>query len=157
MHRMLLCLAAAALLAACERTPEAAKKSLAARKVEVTGESLIKQTRRTDSAVARDLVIAGADPNARTPRGWTALMSAAYNGQADTVKLLIEKGADVNAQARGYSVLSAAVFSGKPEIVRMLLKAGADPNAGASKPLGAARSINNEAMIRLLTDAGARG
>ena len=158
--RILRVIVAVFALAACEQTPEGAKRDLERRKIPVTGEQLIKQTRSDDSRTARDLVVAGADPNAKTERGWTALMSAAYNGQADTVNLLIQKGADVNAEARGYSVLSAAVFSRKPEIVKSLLKAGADPSRklqyGGTTPLAAAKSVGDQELVRLLTEAGAK-
>jgi len=159
LNRILCCLAAAALLAACDRnpTPQQARDGLEKRDVEVSPQSLIKETRSDDSQNARDMVRAGIDPNAKTAKGWTALMSAAYNGQADTVKLLIEKGADVNAEARGYTALAAAVYSGNPDIVRMLLRAGADPNRGQQSPLAAARGTGNKDMIKLLTGAGAKG
>ena len=39
----------------------------------------------------------GADPNAATEEGETALMRAAHKGHIELVKLLVEKGADVDA------------------------------------------------------------
>ena len=39
----------------------------------------------------------GADVNARSSTGMTALMNATLNNDFDTVKLLVEKGADINA------------------------------------------------------------
>ena len=41
---------------------------------------------------------AGLDPNSKTPGGTTLLMMAAAD--AEKVKLLIDRGADVNAKAR---------------------------------------------------------
>lgn len=43
------------------------------------------------------LVGRGADVNARSRDGWTPLISAAYAGNADIAKLLIEKGADIDS------------------------------------------------------------
>lgn len=160
MKRFTPLLATLCLLAACERSPEQARKDLEKRGVAVSGEALIKETKREDGRTARDLVLAGADPHAMSKGGMSALMSAAYNGQIDTVRLLIEKGADVNAVAGGFTVLGAAVFSGKPEIVQMLLRAGADPNRagpGGQTPLAAAQATRNEAIVQVLKAAGAKG
>ena len=64
-------------------------------------------------------------------------MRAAIGGRADTdqismMKLLLDKGADVNAQDKaGESVLMAAINAGRAERVRFLLEKGADVNAKA--------------------------
>ena len=42
----------------------------------------------------RSLIDAGADVNAADEDGDTALMNAAWNGHVETVKLLLEAGAD---------------------------------------------------------------
>ena len=60
-----------------------------------------------------------------TPLGWAAL-----NGKTEAAKLLIEKGADVNARNRdGASPLHAAAFLGYPEMAKLLIEKGADINA----------------------------
>ena len=40
------------------------------------------------------LIQSGMNPDVRDPHGYTALILAAYNGQATTVDLLIQKGAN---------------------------------------------------------------
>lgn len=59
----------------------------------------------------------------------TALMFAARVGDAESARLLVEAGADVNDHdAWGVSATSLAAFSGHGEIARYLLDKGADPN-----------------------------
>ncbi len=58
------------------------------------------------------------------PLGWAAL-----NGQTEAVKLLLEKGADVNGRQRdGSTSLHSAAFLGHVETVKLLLEKGADIN-----------------------------
>lgn len=58
-----------------------------------------------------------------------ALREAAWTGQADLVKILVRKGADVNARGGEYgSALNAAVIKGYWDIVEVLLDGGATPD-----------------------------
>ena len=69
---------------------------------------------------------AGADVNAKTMSGVTALMGAVDGGHADTVKLLIDAGADVNAKTdKGFTALMGAANLGHAEVVKLLVEAGA--------------------------------
>jgi serine/threonine-protein phosphatase 6 regulatory ankyrin repeat subunit B len=66
--------------------------------------------------------------NAKTEdeRGGIALMMAAGYGQSDIVKLLLDAGADVNAQdVRGRTASMWAEKKGHTELVELLKKAGA--------------------------------
>jgi ankyrin repeat protein len=82
----------------------------------------------SNSDILNALLSAGADPNgAKDRRGQTALMQAAYSDFADTsrIKLLLEHGADVNAQAKdGETALKQARRKGETKIVEMLIAAG---------------------------------
>ena|ERR1051325_4264832 len=61
--------------------------------------------------------------------GRTPLMAAVEAGNIESVKLLLDAGADVNArdQEHGNTAIRAAAFAGSPELVKLLLAAGADP------------------------------
>ena len=60
----------------------------------------------------------------------TELIQASRNGRTETVAMLLEKGADMNATDNyGETVLQWASENGHTEIVKMLLEKGADVNA----------------------------
>lgn len=66
----------------------------------------------------------GAEINAKTNDGFTALIHAAKRGHAEVVKALLAHGADVNAKGmKGETVLTGAKKNGHKEIVRMLQEA----------------------------------
>jgi ankyrin repeat protein len=80
--------------------------------------------------VVRLLLENGADADVKSTdnesKGTTALMSAAYNGYAEIVMLLIDKGAELNAENMyGYTALKSASSKGHTVIVELLKKAGA--------------------------------
>ena len=80
--------------------------------------------------VRRHLEELGKDPNHHDPWEKSVLIHASYNGHADIVELLIEKGADVNARSKhsGRTPLIAAAYHGNVEALAVLLAHGADVN-----------------------------
>ena len=94
--------------------------------------------------VARLLLKAGADPEARYPlNGETPLMRAARNNDPDSAWILIKSGAKVDAQGfSGLTALMVAANHGCFEVARILLESGADPNRTA--PNG--RSARTDAL-----------
>ena len=69
-------------------------------------------------------------------------------------RLLIERGADVNAvQTAGYRPLHQAAVAGREDLVRMLLDAGADKTARCDRgktPAEYARERGHAAVAELL-------
>ena len=57
-----------------------------------------------------------------------ALTDAAFNGDLDIMRSLVEDGADVNAVGRVWNPLHAAIENDQIATVRFLLNAGADPD-----------------------------
>jgi ankyrin repeat protein len=74
---------------------------------------------------------AGINPNSANPGGETALMTATRTGKLDAIRLLIDRGAAVNAkeEVRGQTALMWAVLENHPDAVKLLLEKGADINA----------------------------
>ena len=95
------------------------------------------------------------------PIAWTALQFAAFGGQLETAKLLLERGADVQAIAQTKfrnTPLQIALLTGQLEVARVLVAKGADVNAKQAEgftALHTAAELGSEPLIRLLVDAGA--
>ena len=83
---------------------------------------------RADGDMCRTLLDAGCDPNATQIRKdgaqLCALLAAVNAGSEVCVKLLLERGADVQS----VPLLAAACCSGRVDCLRMLLRAGALPD-----------------------------
>ena len=80
--------------------------------------------------IARLLIEYGADINATNKIfGTTALMKAARNGQKETVRMLLDAGADITpTDCFGYNALDLADAHCHKEIANMLRNAGAVEN-----------------------------
>ena len=77
------------------------------------------------------LLEAGADVDARTEDGLTALMYAARNPNSEIMSALLKSGADVNVGTNeGYTALMAAAqYNSNPDAVMLLAGAGANVDA----------------------------
>jgi ankyrin repeat protein len=111
-----------------------------------------------DAVKSRMLIEHGADVEVRTQQGRTPLMVAAKrNGNADLVRLLLEKGADVKSP--GDTTLIAAAQSGDIEIMRLLIESGANVNCISQRlgetPLHYAAASGSVEAVRLLLAKGA--
>jgi ankyrin repeat protein len=138
-----------------------AKGADANAKSETNGTALMSAASRNPQAVAL-LVARGADVTVRTKRGETALANAANRGDLATVKLLLDKGADVNSvDYRGYTPLMQAAYcdDASPELIRLLLAKGADINAKGEgeTPLSLAAKRGETEITRLLREAQTAG
>lgn len=102
----------------------------------------------------------GADPKSVNLAGETPLHNAVLSGDTDSIKMLIDAGADVNAlTAEGTPVLSYAIFNRKDvDIVRLLL----DKGANVAQPLPNGKRLDQvigeadvePAIVNAIKDAG---
>ncbi len=101
-----------------------------------------------------------------TQQGWTPLFIAARDGQAEAAKLLIFKGAALNAQTDlGSTALTMVVTQTFPsekarlDLLEYMLKRGADPNLAdiyRHTPLYYAQAQGNKPIVQLLQAYGAQ-
>jgi FOG: Ankyrin repeat len=93
--------------------------------------------------------------------GFTALHFPAFFGGVDAARLLLERGADVDAHGRSWMTgtpLNSAASGGHMDVARLLLDAGADPDARQASgwtPLHSAAHNGNLELVELLLARGA--
>ncbi|MDE0945706.1 MAG: ankyrin repeat domain-containing protein [Sphingobium sp.] len=113
---------------------------------------------RTD--MIAPLVKAGVDLNATDARGFTPLILAAYNGQAETLDALIAAGADACKPdgSQGNTAQMGVAFKGNDAIAARLLTAGCDVNArnkAGQTALMMGALFGRSAQVAMLVKAGA--
>ena len=114
---------------------------------------LATQDRRVDCM--RELVARGADVEARTGKQETAMHLAAFYGETDALRVLLDDGhADIEAQEHGRETpLHKAVHARRAGNVRYLLHKGASPYARdmfGESVIDVARKTRDEGMMDLL-------
>lgn len=127
--------------------------------VRVHGYTPLMVAARQGNMVAMELLLwAGADANAGTPEGQTAL-SLALGQQAHVVEWLLRHGATIpETGSPEHRELLGQVIHSKAGCVEALLKAGLDPNTrmeDGSTLLMSAVANERVEMVRLLIQAGA--
>ncbi|HVG18944.1 MAG TPA: ankyrin repeat domain-containing protein [Blastocatellia bacterium] len=116
-------------------------------------EEFFAAARRGDAATVKAFLDKGADVNAKTQYGATALSFAADKGHVEVVRLLVERGADVNVKDSFYGEVPIgwACVRGHTEVVKILLDKGA---RGVDRVLMAGVDLGNAAMVKIALDKG---
>ncbi|MGD8340318.1 MAG: ankyrin repeat domain-containing protein [Gammaproteobacteria bacterium] len=112
-----------------------------------------------EGGTAMALLAAGADANAISEDGTTALHWAAYHDDVELARALIGAGAEVDVtNDYGSTPLAEAAAIGNPGMISLLLEAGADverTNADGQTALMVVARTNQVEAARLLIEAGA--
>ncbi len=130
--------------------------------------ALILAAWRGNIAVVKELVAAGANVDARSEGGDTALTvaAAAEQGHVSVVKALLAAGAGLEFSSistdswKGMTALLWAVCKGHHNVVQLLLAAGADASAQTSKgdnALTLAAQRSDAKMVKMIADNLAAG
>ena len=120
-----------------------------------------------DHARLRELL--GADPasakeraNGRSADGWPLLHLAAAFADCETVRMLLDAGADVTqisqTPMRNQALHAVLALSKDADTTRLLMERGADVNAAQTagyRPLHQAAVAGREDLVRMLLEAGA--
>ena len=117
---------------------------------------LMDAVRAGDVEEVRALLVQGADPNAQTPDGSTALLWAAHREDLTIAELLLRAGGRAgDANRYGATALLEAATTGNAPMLALLLDAGADANTampeGETPLMRAARAGRADAVTLLLS------
>ena len=107
--------------------------------------------------IVRDLLENGADCNLPDADGTTPLMMAAQRDNLENVKLLISRGADLDAVNENERQ-GALVFAEDWDVVRLLVESGANleiRDDSGQTPLAVAARIGDEKKAEILLEVGA--
>ena len=120
---------------------------------------LVEAARNRDQPQVRALLKQGAEVNAPSQDGATAILWAAHWNDLETARLLIDAGANVNATNDfRMTQLSLACTNGSAPLVDLLLSAGANPNspiATGELPVMTCASSGSAEAVRMLAARGA--
>jgi ankyrin repeat protein len=138
-----------------------AERLAAARALNVFEAAALGKTERLSELLQHDPSLA----NAWADDGFQPLGLASFFGHVDAVRLLLDKGAEVNSASRNqmkvmplHSAAAAQDPNVRYEIAQLLLDAGADPNARQQDeftPLMAADQHEDARLRQLLLEHGA--
>lgn len=122
---------------------------------------------RGDTPRMQAALKAGANVNCSIEGLGTPITMAGMSQNPGAVQFLLDQGANVNtADSEGYTALINAVISNDENTVQLLISRGADVNSPAQliingqkapmTPLSIAKGRRFDAIVKLLTDAGAK-
>jgi hypothetical protein len=117
---------------------------------------LVSAVNENNLDIVKLLIEEGADLNATTNSGVTALAWAVYKGFKEVATFLIDAGTNLNLPCEnGWTPLMRAACDGHQDLVEKLIQAGADINVKNYSGLTALRLAKTKEIRELLIKAGA--
>lgn len=119
--------------------------------------ALIMAAQNGNTAVAEQLILAGADINYQddTQYQQAPIHWAARNGQFEILKLLLDAGVNIDAvENTNSSAIFYAAYYGHPDIVDHLIDAGADLTIRDTGGKTALSWANGQEIAQMISDAG---
>ena len=96
---------------------------------EFNAQGLLKSIEDNNEDAVHSFLSNGVDLEVRDDRNWTPLMVAAFNGNLEFTKLLLQCGAHISAKDKnGYTALHWAAYNGHVEVIKLLIEKEAEPN-----------------------------
>jgi ankyrin repeat protein len=144
------------IIAACQRQPNSPLTRAAVIRV---GQGSLETP--AEIAEVRAVLSAGAEVNASDGGGLTALMWAAREGRLETMKILLDAGADANltdSAVNNWPALIHAIHKGQSKAALLLLARGADPNGkggNGTSALSFAAGYGATEIVKALLERGA--
>jgi len=137
-----------------------ARQALLDRGISTTNDSLVQCVSEDKTEEVALFLAAGFSPDTKDKKGIPLLCISARNGNLNTLKLLLDSGAQVNliAEDRGSNALFDSALERKKEIVKALIEAGADMNIQSKDgqtALVVVVGAGDEDIVELLARAGA--
>lgn len=126
----------------------------------IKAQDIFSAARSNDTVQMAEYIKQGIDINQANAKGFTPLILAVYNNNAEAVKFLISKGAKVDAQdMSGNTALMGATFKGYVNMVDILLSEGKanvnQINANGASALIFAATFGQKEIVEKLIAEGA--
>lgn len=114
-------------------------------------DAYLEAVRKGDAAAVKAVLNQGVEVDAKLRDDRTALSFAADHGSVEIVRMLLDRGADVNAKdsVHGATALDRALENGHVDVVRLLLEKGA---TGGEVALQQGVDKGNAALVALAID-----
>lgn len=108
------------IFAACDTSPEIARKSLEVKNISYSAYTFVQKAEAGDIETVKKFLIAGMDPNSVDKEGNNALISAVKEGRLEVARLLLDSGADIEARDKkfGGTPLIWAALKGRTDLDR---------------------------------------
>lgn len=125
----------------------------------IHAQDIFNAARTNNISELRTYITQKIDVNQANSRGFSPLILAIYNNSQEAAKLLLENGANPNAQdVSGNNAIMGAIFKGHNDMVKLLIDNEANVNQvnynGANSLIFAA-TFGNKDVAKMLLEAGA--